>query len=75
MLSIINPIALDSGNEALIVSKFNTEWIIELIGINNNAEIPTPSKPEQSPIINVSALNTWEILCFDAPIARKIPFL
>ena len=70
MLSIINIIALDIGNEALTVSIPNNEWIIEFIGINNNNEIPTPNNPEQSPIINVSALNTWDILCFDAPIAR-----
>ena len=73
MLSIINIIAAGIGNEALTVLESNTEWIIAFIGINNNNEIPTPNNPEQSPMINVSALNTWDILCFDAPIARKIP--
>ena len=58
MLSIINIIAAGIGNEALTVLESNTEWIMEFIGINNNNEITTPNNPEQSPMINVSALNT-----------------
>ena len=52
---IINP--GESKELTLVVTKKITE---DSLGdpINNNAEIPTPSKPEQSPIINVSALNT-----------------
>ena len=32
-----------------------------------------PIRPANKPIINVSALNTCEILRFEAPIALKIP--
>jgi hypothetical protein len=48
-------------------------WIIALIGISVSSDTPIPSKPEQQPIIKVSALNTCEILRFEAPRARKIP--
>ena len=35
--------------------------------------MPIPKIPAKAPVMNVSALNTFEILCFEAPIARRIP--
>ena len=35
--------------------------------------IPIPKTPDSNPIINVSALKTFEILFLEAPIALKIP--
>jgi len=64
-------IALSAGKTVLISFDAVTACIIMLLGINNNNDIPIPKQPEQSPIINVSALNTCEIFLLDAPIARR----
>ena len=61
------------GNDALIVIVPAREWMIELMGISSSAVMPTPSRPEQSPMMKVSALKTCATLRFEAPMARKIP--
>ena len=43
------------------------------IGIVSTIETPTPKAPEISPIITVSALNTWLMFRLDAPRARSMP--
>ena len=72
-LKTISKIPLPKGRAALTVSVPVRVWIIEFIGIKSNNVIPIPRVPEHIPIINVYALKTWEILCFEAPIARSIP--
>lgn len=44
-----------------------------LMGIFGNEDTPTPSKPAQMSTMNVSALNTCETLCLNAPNARRMP--
>ena len=43
------------------------------MGMSNSAVMPTPSRPEQSPMIKVSALKTCATLRLEAPMARRIP--
>ena len=43
-----------------------------MIGRSNRVT-PTPSPPDNKPMINVSALKIDEMFLFDAPIALKIP--
>lgn len=62
-----------NDNCAVILLIPDTLWITEFIGIMRINDINIPSMPEQQPIINVSALNTWEILRLDAPSARSMP--
>ena len=40
-----------------------------LPGISSSRHGPTPITPEHIPIMKVSALNTSETLCLDAPMA------
>ena len=47
--------------------------MIAFVGTNNISVITMPNKPAKAPVINVSALNTFDTLCFEAPIALKIP--
>ena len=37
------------------------------------SEMPTPIRPDNRPMMKVSALKTSETLCLEAPIARRIP--
>ena len=41
--------------------------------MHSNSENSIPIKPEEKPIISVSALKTLEISFFDAPIERSTP--
>ena len=47
--------------------------MIMLIGMLSRSVKPIPIIPATSPTIIVSALNTLEISCFEAPILLKIP--
>ena len=44
-----------------------------MIGKVARKDTPTPKAPEQRPMMRVSALNTWEMLRLEAPMARKMP--
>ena len=46
---------------------------IALIGISSNSVTAIPIAPAVKPTMVVSALNTFEISRFDAPIERRIP--
>ena len=48
-------------------------WIAIFVGISNISVIPIPITPETLPTIKVSALNTRDTSCFDAPMARRMP--
>ena len=65
--------AAPTGREPLIAVVPAIEWISALPGISKSSVKTMPSTPAHRPIKNVSALNTWEMLCFDAPIARRMP--
>lgn len=47
--------------------------ISRFMGMMSRIVMITPIRPEDRPIINVSALNTLEISDFDAPMLRSIP--
>lgn len=51
----------------------DTFSIIVLIGISAIIDTPIPSSPAQQPMMNVSALNTCEILRLEAPNALRMP--
>ena len=72
-LNAIRITALIAGNVAFTSAEPKRERRSALHGIKIKQDIPTPSVPDNNPTIPVSALNTCEILCFDAPMARRIP--
>jgi glycosyltransferase involved in cell wall biosynthesis len=65
----------DFENFGMIVTEALSamEWMSMLPGISSSRHRPTPITPEHIPIMKVSALNTSETLCLDAPMARRIP--
>ena len=73
MLSIISTKALNTGSDAFTSVVSATLWMTALHGISSRRVIPIPISPANSPMINVSALNTCEIFFFEAPIARRMP--
>lgn len=72
-LRAIRIMAETTGREALISVVPAREWIKALPGISRSRVKPMPMSPAQRPMIKVSALNTWEILCLEAPMARRMP--
>ena len=73
ILSKISTSAGTTGSTALTSVVFARLWIIALTGIIRSSVNPIPISPAHSPIIKVSALNTWETFRFDAPMALRIP--
>ena len=61
------------GSTAVTLVVPAMEWMSMLPGISSSRHRPTPITPEHIPIMKVSALNTSETLCLDAPMARRIP--
>lgn len=44
-----------------------------IAGMSSSRQSTTPITPEHRPMIKVSALNTCETLCLEAPMARRMP--
>ena len=61
------------GSTAVTLLVPAMEWMSMLPGISSSRHRPTPITPEHRPMMKVSALNTSETLCLDAPMARRIP--
>ena len=73
MLITIRITAAPAGSTARTESVPTRCAMIELIGNVSSTEMPTPIRPAQKPMMNVSALNTCEMLRFEAPSARRMP--
>ena len=69
----IRIMAAGSGRIAFKLANPVKAFNIKLIGIHSKYVTSTPSKPEEKPIIIVSALNMLDTLFLDAPIALNIP--
>lgn len=73
ILKIIRITAELTGNDALTSTSPVSLPITELTGIVNNIDTTIPSTPDNNPMRKVSALNTCEILAFEAPMALNMP--
>ena len=73
MLMAIRMIDDCAGSCAVRSDKPDAFSMIMLIGNSAKSDTPMPSRPEQQPMIKVSALNTCEMLRLDAPSARRMP--
>ena len=65
--------AVGTDRKALTAVVSARAWMMALMGISSSSVKPMPIRPAHSPMMNVSALNTCETLCRDAPMARRIP--